>query len=258
LKVTVCELSNDPALFDEQWAELASHVESEQSDIVLLPEMPFYRWLAADREMDSGSWAKSGAAHDLWLERLAELRAPSVAATRPVIEDGRHFNQGFVWDSKSGARAVHNKHYLPDEEGFWEASWYSAGGGGFSSVETRGTQMGFMICTELWFPQHARVYGKEGVQILACPRATLAASVDKWIAGGRVAAVVSGAYCLSSNFSGQAGQQGDWAGTGWIIEPEEGQLLGRTSRQDPFLTLDIDLEVAAAAKQTYPRYVPDL
>jgi N-carbamoylputrescine amidase len=258
LKITVCELSNDPALLNEQWEGLASHVESEQSDIVLLPEMPFYRWLAADREMDAESWAKSVAAHDLWLGRLAELGAPSVAATRPVIEDGRHFNQGFVWDSQSGARAVHNKHYLPDEEGFWEASWYSADSGDFSSVEAHGTQVGFMICTELWFPQHARDYGKQGVQILACPRATLAASVDKWIAGGRVAAVVSGAYCLSSNFSGQAGQQGDWAGTGWIIEPEEGQVLGTTSRQDPFLTLDIDLEVAAAAKRTYPRYVPDL
>ena len=118
--------------------------------------------------------------------------------------------------------------------------------------------MGFMICTEIWFLQHAREYGRRGVQLLACPRATLAASVGKWLAGGRVAAVVSGAYCLSSNFSGQAGQLGDWAGTGWIVEPEEGEVLGTTSREIPFLTLDLDLGVAAAAKQTYPRYVPDL
>jgi N-carbamoylputrescine amidase len=70
--------------------------------------------------------------------------------------------------------------------------------------------------------------------------------------------VVSGAYCLSSNFSGPAGHHGDWAGTGWIIEPEEGRVLGTTSCEVPFLTMDIDLDVAAAAKQTYPRYVPDL
>jgi N-carbamoylputrescine amidase len=258
MKVTVCELGNDPALLNEQWEELASHVKSEQSELVLLPEMPFYRWLAAVREVDSQAWAESVAAHDLWTERLAELGDVSVAATRPIIEDGLHFNQGFVWDSKNGARSVHNKHYLPDEEGFWEASWYSAGGGGFSTVQNRGTQVGFMICTELWFPQHARDYGKQGVEILACPRATLGETVDKWIAGGRVAAVVSGAFCLSSNFSGSAGATGDWAGTGWIIEPEEGEVLGTTLPEAPFLTMDIDLEVADAAKQTYPRYVPDL
>ena len=258
MKVTVCELGNDPALLNEQWEDLTSHVKSDQSELVLLPEMPFYRWLAAAREVDTQAWADSVAAHDLWVERLAELGDVSVAATRPIIENGLPFNQGFVWDSKNGARAVHDKHYLPDEEGFWEASWYSAGGGGFSSVQVSGTQVGFMICTELWFLQHARDYGRQGVQILACPRATLGESVDKWVAGGRVAAVVSGAFCLSSCFSGQAGRHGDWAGTGWIIEPEEGEVLGTTSPEAPFLTMEIDLEVAETAKQTYPRYVPDL
>lgn len=258
MKVTVCELSNDPALLNEQWEELASHVKTEESELVLLPEMPFFRWLAADREMDAQEWKESVGAHDLWVERLVELGDGSVAATRPIIEEGSQFNQGFVWDAKNGARAVHSKHYLPDEEGFWEASWYSAGRGGLSSVQVQGIEVGFMICTEMWFLHHARDYGGRGVQILACPRATLAETVDKWVAGGRVAAVVSGAYCLSSNFAGRAGRHGDWAGTGWIIEPEEGQVLGTTSRKAPFLTLDIDLGVAEAAKQTYPRYVPDL
>jgi N-carbamoylputrescine amidase len=109
----------------------------------------------------------------------------------------------------------------------------------------------------MWFVQHAREYSKQGVQLLACPRATPAGTVEKWIVGGRVAAVVSGAFCLSSNFSGNAGELGEWAGSGWIIEPEEGRLLGTTSPEAPFLTLDIDLNAADAAKRTYPRYVLD-
>lgn len=258
MKVTVSELSNDPTDFADQWDELAAHVKAEQSELVLLPEMPFHRWLAATREVSSEAWKESVKAHDLWVERLVELGAAAVAATRPVIEGGVHFNQGFVWSAKTGARAVHNKHFLPDEEGFWEASWYSAGSEGFSSARIGSAEVGFMICTEIWFQQHARAYGQKGLHILACPRATLVETVDKWVAGGRVAAVVSGAFCLSSNFSGSAGSAGDWAGTGWIIEPEEGRVLGTTSPEAPFLTLDIDLEVAAAAKRTYPRYVPDL
>ncbi len=93
--------------------------------------------------------------------------------------------------------------------------------------------------------------------MLVCPRATDITSVDKWIAGGRVAAVVSGAYCLSSNFSYREGDACKWGGNGWIIEPEGGTVLGTTSSEQPFLTLDIDLKVAEAAKHTYPRYILD-
>jgi N-carbamoylputrescine amidase len=80
-------------------------------------------------------------------------------------------------------------------------------------------------------------------------------SVEKWKAGGQVAAVMSGAFCLSSNRAGVDAHGTEWGGNGWIIEPEEGRLLGLTSRQQPFLTLDIDLQVATQAKRSYPRYI---
>jgi N-carbamoylputrescine amidase len=75
------------------------------------------------------------------------------------------------------------------------------------------------------------------------------------VAGGQAAAVVSGAYCLSSNLAGKTPEGGDYAGVGWIIEPGEGKVLGLTSSGQPFLTLDIDLAEADKAKKTYPRYV---
>ena len=34
-------------------------------------------------------------------------------------------------------------------------------------------------------------------------------------------------------------------------------LLGATAADDPFLTMEIDLERAEIAKRSYPRYVPD-
>ena len=69
--------------------------------------------------------------------------------------------------------------------------------------------------------------------------------------------MVSGAYCLSSNFGGRSSVDGHWGGGGWIVEPEEGEVLGTTSRRRPFLTLDLDLGVADAARSTYPRYVDE-
>jgi N-carbamoylputrescine amidase len=95
------------------------------------------------------------------------------------------------------------------------------------------------------------------VQLLVCPRATPTATAPKWVVGGQAAAVVSGAFCLSSNLSGKTAEGGDYAGVGWIIEPEEGKVLGLTSVDRPFLTLDLDPAVADRAKKTYPRYVRD-
>ena len=259
MKVTVCELKNEPDALEHDWRSLAAHCRTEGSDLVLLPEMPFHPWLASARGVDPERWQASVRAHETWMARLRELGAPAVVATRPVIEDGERYNQAMVWRAETGEVPVsHRKQYLPEEDGFWEASWYSPGLAGAESVTAGGVSIGFAICTEMWFLHRAREYAMQGVQLLACPRATLRPSVGKWLAGGRTAAVVSGAFCLSSNFSASVGEDGDWGGTGWIVEPEEGEVLATTSAADPFVTVEIDLAVADAAKSTYPRYVAEL
>lgn len=257
MKVTVCELPNHPDRFADQWQALAAHTRSVGSDLVLLPEMPFSPWLAASRDAVPARWREAVDIHRQWLDRLPELGAAAVAATRPVIHGGTHCNEGFVWTPDGGAVAAHTKYYLPDEAGFWEATWYHRGSKTFEAVRVSDIHCGFLICTELWFSDHARAYGKQGAHIILCPRVTPAASTQKWIAGGRAAAVMSGAFCLSSNLCGPNIPGSDFGGTGWIIDPEEGEVLGRTSADRPFLTMDIDPAWAETAKHTYPRYVPD-
>lgn len=257
MKVTVCELRNSSLEFDADWQALVNHVRSESSDLVLLPEMPFYPWVAWTREVHPSVWKSSVEVHVQRISCLADLGSSTVISSRPIIENTKHFNEGYVWEVDSGYRPAHTKYYLPNEEGFWEALWYQRGAKEFEAIQTSKAKVGFLICTELWFNSHARQYAEQKVDLLVCPRATPAQSTDKWIAGGRTAAVVSGAYCLSSNFSGGGSGESEFGGTGWIIEPEEGEVLGVTSRRHPFLTLEIDLSKARKAKQTYPRYVAD-
>ena len=254
MKVTVCELPNDPSALEDAWKSLCIHTKEQKSDFVLLPELPFFRWLMADQNPDSELWLEYINRHNAWIERLPELGAPVAAATRPLLRDRIRLNSGFIWDSELGATNVHEKYYLPDEPGFWEASWYSRGAKDFEAFQTAQSKIGFLICTELWFNQHAREYGKQGVQLLLCPRANLN---PNWITGGQTAAFVSGAYCLSSNFSGKTPGGKNFAGIGWIIEPSEGKILGTTSTREPYLTMENDLTLADKAKKTYPRYVRD-
>jgi N-carbamoylputrescine amidase len=168
-----------------------------------------------------------------------------------VTRGGRRLNEGFVWDERAGYRAAHHKFYLPDEEGVWEARWYERGDGGFDPVQVGPAKVGFAICSELWAFQRARAYGKAGVQILVTPRLTARGSLDKWLAGGRAAAVIAGAYWLSSN---RTSVTQDYGGRGWVVSPD-GQVLASTSAAQPFATVDVDLGVADRAKFTYPRYL---
>ena len=257
MKVTVCELPNEPTALESAWGQLVAHVRTKQSEFVLLPEMPFYRWLAHTHDVDPDQWEQAVSSHEAWITSLADLSPATVISTRPVTLNGKRQNMGYVWEPGQGTKDVHAKYYLPDEPGFWEASWYERGDGEFSLADTSKGKVGFLICTEIWFNAHARKYGKGGMQLLVCPRATPNPTAPKWVVGGQAAAVVSGAYCLSSNLSGTTPEGGDYAGVGWIIEPGEGKVLGLTSSQQPFLTLDIDLTEADRAKKTYPRYVLD-
>lgn len=257
MRITVCELPAHRSKFERAWSELVDHVASNSSDVVLLPEMPFSRWLPQSKEVDPDEWRRAAEAHAEWIGRLVELSPATVLATRPTIDAGTPRNVGFFWEPDKGVVDAHAKRYLPDEPGFWEATWYRRGDGDFSIAHTSRVKVGFLICTEVWFMQHAREYGKQGAQIIVCPRATPTGTAEKWIAGARTAAVVSGAYSLSSNLAGATDHGGDFAGVGWLIEPQEGQILGLTSSRDPFLTVDVDIAAADLAKTTYPRYVLD-
>jgi len=255
ITTTVCELPNEPEPFEVVWQGLVAHVAEHRSDVVVLPEMPFSPWIAATDDLDPAVWAKAVALHDEWLLRLAELGEATVVGSRPVTLDRRRLNESFAWHAVHGYQKTHYKYYLPDEPEFWEATWYERGEKQFDAAETANGTMGFLICTELWFTEHARTYGRQGAQMLICSRSTEASTTEKWIVGGRAAAVMSGAFCLSSNRGGVDARGHAWGGHGWIIEPDQGTVLGTTSAKRPFFTLEIDLSEADQAKIKYPRYV---
>lgn len=254
MKVTVAQTAD--ATPEDEWTALAGHVATNQSELVVLGEMPFAPWLAASDEVTATAWSDAVAAHDEYLTRLPELGGAAVVGSRPVTIDEVPYNEGFVWSVSAGYVATHHKYYLPDEPGFWEATWYRRSPTmSFRAADVAGNPAGFMICTDMWFTEHARGYARQGVDLLLVPRATEGRTTAKWLAGGRTAAVMAGAYCLSSNRHGLS-QGVLFGGTAWIIDPD-GNVLVSTNEKDPFATIDIDLSVARSAKNSYPRYVAE-
>ena len=258
MKVTVCQLDARSGHLDAYLSALKSHVQGQGSDFLLLPEMCFSDWLAADRQVDENRWKHAVQKHDKRIAGLGQLGAKAVLGTRPIVNSqGSRRNEAYIWTKESqSAAGVHQKYYLPDEEGYWEHSWYDRGPKSFDVGRALGMRLGVQICTEMWFFEWARHYAASRVDLLCVPRATPHGTIKKWLAGGQAAAVCSGAYCLSSNLWAPAGDGPDLGGLGWIIDPE-GNVLATTDAEAPFATVEIDLAFARQSKSTYPRYVPE-
>jgi N-carbamoylputrescine amidase len=255
MKVTVCQLDNRTERLDAMLDELAAHIDSQQSDFLLLPEMCFHEWLAADNNLDREHWLAAVNSHSRAILELGNLGARAAIGTRPIINDRGSFrNQAYLWTAEPRVLPVHEKVYLPNEDGYWEANWYERGERRFDLCHALDTPVGVQICTEMWFFEWARHFASLGAELLCIPRATPHGSLQKWLAGGQAAAVCAGAYCLSSNIWNPPGSRADCGGLGWIISPD-GDVLAQTSEDLPFVSMEIDLELARQAKSTYPRYV---
>ena len=251
MKVTVCELPHEPSPLAAAWAGLCEHVTKNDSELVLLPEFAFVEPLWEQDYFDAARWDEGVARSNAWAPRLCELGATHVVSTRPATVGRRHFNEGFIWSSGSGLVPLRSKWFLPDEPGGWEARWFVRGHREFPRFTASRMSFGLNICTELWALETYASYADMGIHAVLCPRATGAATAGKWLSAGTVAAVRSGAYCLSSN---RVQPDGSCAGGGWIIGPD-GDLLATTSHDSPFCTVDLDFGAIKAAARSYPRYV---
>lgn len=254
VRVTVCELPDfESPAFESQFDALVNHVERAGSDLVVLPELPFGPWLPARDPADAdvtAEWETAIELHREWIDRLDALEPATSIGSRPAVHDGTRFNEGFT-HSADGTDGFHLKSYLPDEPGFWEASWYEAGDGDFDPLDCAGLDVGMLVCTDLWASHEVRAYGRTGVDLLVNPRVTEQQTLEKWLAGSRTMGVLAGAYLASSNRSGTADGT-TFGGSGWITSPD-GTVLKRTDSDHPFATVDIDPSVAESAKSTYPR-----
>lgn len=264
MRLAVCEA---PAVLEPGaagWRALGEAVRNAAPDCLLLNEMPFGPWIAAGPEADAEALAACHRAHVLGVERLAELGAPVVLGTHATRRHGRSVNEAFVWEPERGLLPAHTKQFFPDEDGYFEARWFQRGETHFRPVRVPAPGVadsdllvGFLICTEVWFNEWARRYGRSGAHLIAVPRATPAGSTDRWRTAVRMAAMVSGCYVASSNRSGADEGGGRFAGRGWIVDPS-GVVIAETSPSRPLAVAELDLSVVERAKREYPCYVEDL
>ena len=104
MKVTVCELPDDRRAFIPAWEALIDHVREQQSDLVLLPELPFTAWFATTPRFDAEVWQKAQDEQDRMTDSLSALAPATVLGTSMLIEDELHLNRGFAWTPRTAIR----------------------------------------------------------------------------------------------------------------------------------------------------------
>jgi hypothetical protein len=123
-------------------------------------------------------------------------------------------------------------------------------------AEVGSVKVGVLLCTELFFNERARAYGKAGADVIVTPRAS-GTSHHRWKTAGSLAAIVSGACFVSSNRYGSA-PLGQTFGGGGFAMTSEGHQVGETSEQATLEVVTVDLRVTREQKRKYPCYVREL
>ncbi|MEP6947645.1 MAG: hypothetical protein ABI863_00160 [Ginsengibacter sp.] len=154
MKVTVCELSDDELNFIDDWNSLKIHLNQNKPDLLLLPEMPFSKWIASEKSVSNASQIESVEKHERWMTELEQLNAKQIVYSKPVIAGSKFFNTAFVFEKGSGHCKIHTKSFFPEEPYFWEATWYDHEEvKTFELLELGGIKIGVLLCTEMWFTE---------------------------------------------------------------------------------------------------------
>jgi N-carbamoylputrescine amidase len=248
MRITVCDFPDEMSRKESAWSTLTEYLARHPSDILVLPEMPFCYWAFVGNEVDPAVWREAVEAHDAMIARMPELGARLVLGSRPIERGARRLNEAFVWSADSGYHGIRAKWYLPDAPDGRETIWFHRGDRDFAPVLYDGVSIGFQLCSEMMYPEHAREIGLRGGHLIAQPRAT--GGSRRWPLAAAMSAVTSGCVVVSAN---RSSFERDWfAGGSWLISPE-GDVLAETTAERPFATASIDIADAMRAKDRYPR-----
>lgn len=235
-----------------EWDRIAGRIVDARPDLLITNELPFGPWIADFPEFDDDLARQSLDMHTSGLKALTKLGVPAILSSQPVQADGRLANEAVAIEN-GVVRPIHRKHYFPQEPGWHEASWYVPGNDGFIAANAGGLRIGVMLCTDAMFNEHARGYGRQEVTLVAIPRATGTAT-DNWLTAGKMAAIVSGSYVVSSNRTGHSPGGARFGGTGFAFAPD-GSLLATTDVANPLRIVEVDPERSVQQRGRYPCYV---
>ena len=237
-------------------ARLARRLQQAKAlgaELAVLPEIPLNPWSpAAELPREEDAESPEGPRH---VAMSAAAKSASLGLVGGAIvadpKSGRRHNTALVFDARGTLISSYRKIHLPDEHGFWETRHYEPGDELPSIVEGFPLRLGIQICSDINRPEGSHLLGALGAEAIVNPRATEAATFERWKTVFVANAMTSGAYVLSvprphSEFGVPLG------GPSFVVAPT-GEVVLETT--DAISVVTLDRAVIEQARRRYPGYL---
>ena len=223
------------------------------AQLAVLPELPLNRWAPATRTVSDADAEPPGGPRASALAAAARTAGIAVLGGAIVRDpsSGRRHNTALLLGPGGEERLRYRKIHLPDEEGFWEAHHYEPGDRLGAPVDVGGFGIGVQVCSDANRPQGCNALAALGAEVVLVPRATPAATYERWRLVLRAGAVTSCAYVVSVNRPG-ARSGGIIGGPSMVSDPS-GEVLLETT--DPVAVVTLERAALERARRQYPGYL---
>jgi N-carbamoylputrescine amidase len=249
-------LISDVFFTDDAAARLRARLSEARAAgaaVALLPEIPLNPWSpATPTPRDDDAEEPGGRRHSIMSAVAKELGIGLVGGA--IVRDpetGRRLNTALVFDAHGALVGRYAKVHLPDEPGFHEPCHYEPGDEPAMPIEAFSVPVGVQICSDMNRPVAAHALAAAGAVAILHPRATEAATYERWKLVLRSTAITCCAYVLSVNRPGP--EQGvPIGGPSLAIDPN-GEVMVETT--EPVAVVTLEESVLTNARRRYPGYL---
>jgi predicted amidohydrolase len=223
------------------------------AEVALLPELPLDRWAPATPDAREDDAEEPGGRRHRIL--AAAARDAGIGLIGGAIvrdpERGERRNTALCFDARGVLAASYAKLHLPDEPGFREPCHYRPGDRPPEVTQAFGMPLGIQICSDMNRPEGSHLLAAQGAEAILNPRATEAATWERWKLVLRATALTTATYVLS--VARPAPEQGVPLGGPSLVVDPDGTVLVET--REPVATIVLHRTVTARARQGYPGYL---
>jgi predicted amidohydrolase len=222
------------------------------AELALLPELPLNAWCGAVRERRAeDAEPPGGARHQAMAAAARGARIGLIGGAIVRDDSGQRFNTALTFDEEGQLVSSYRKLHLPEEEGFWETSHYEPGATPPEVVRSFGLPIGIEICSDVNRPELAHALAGAGALAIFAPRATEAATFDRWRLVLRATALTGACWVLS--VPRPAPEDGVPLGGPSIAISPDGEVLVESTERLVIVTLE--RAAVVEARRRYPGYL---
>ena len=244
--------------FEEDAAERLQDVlksaKQRGATLAVLPEIPLHSWVPHSAETrDADAEPPGGPRHTMLSDAARDARVALLGGAITVDpESGRRHNRALLYDAGGRLLASYDKLHIPDEEGFRETAHYEVGSRLPERIDGLGMPVGLQLCSDMYRPQVSQVLGALGVRAILAPRATEAATWERWRAMLVSNAVTACAFVVSVNRPRP--EFGVPLGSPSAVVCPDGRVMIETTQ--PLTVVTLEAAEIDQAKRGYPGYLP--